>query len=89
MPKITPNTLHQYPKFLIFWRHYRRKVGKGEAVKAWIKNDCEPIGDDIIKAVKKYPFSDELKYVCHPSVWINQWRWLDQIEDDTNSGGDW
>ncbi len=75
--------------FVDFWRAYPRKVGKGAAAKAWLKNNCESIAGEIVKAVKKQEFTDDPQYIPHPSTWLNQWRWMD--EDSTGSGGgdDW
>ena len=72
--------------FKAFWMAYPRKVGKGQAVKAWMKNNCEPIADEIVTAVKKYPFSDEIIYIPHASTFLNGWRWLDEFSD--GGGGD-
>lgn len=74
-----PNDLP--PGFIKFWAAYPRKVGKGHAAKAWVKNGCEPIADEIIKALKKYPFSEETQFQPHASTWLNGWRWLDEQTD--------
>ena len=84
--KITPTNLPD--GFTRWWATYPRKSGKGQAVRAWVKNDCESITDEIIKATKTYPFSTDKHYVPMPSTWINGWRWLDQ-HDDGGSNGDW
>lgn len=67
-------------KFLIFWGRYPRKIAKGNALRAWHKNDCEEIGDEIIEALERYQFSDEMKFVKHPASWINSWCWMDEFE---------
>lgn len=66
--------------FVKFWRSYPRKVAKGAAYKAWIKNGCEPISDKIVKAVKSQTFSDDPQFIPFPSTWLNAWRWEDEIE---------
>jgi len=87
MAKITPNNLP--PGFTKFWACYPRRVGKGIAVRSWVSNGCEEIADEIIKAVKKYPFSDEIQYVPHPSTFLNQWRWLDEEGTSGTTQEDW
>ena len=74
--------------FEAWWKVYPRKVGKGMALRAWLKNDCEAMSADIIKATKKYPFSDDQQYVPHGSTWINSWRFFDEFEGDGNDS-DW
>ena len=74
--------------FKAWWKEYPRKVAKGQAIKAWVKNDCEEIATDILKATRKYPFSDEVQYIPHPSTWLNGWRWEDIHEEDSNDS-DW
>ena len=83
--KITPGNLPS--GFKSWWAIYPRKVAKGSAVRAWVKNDCEEIAEEIIKATRKYPFSDEVQYIPHGSTWINSWRWMDVNEEE--SSGDW
>tara|TARA_Y100000588_G_scaffold380753_1_gene465167 strand:- start:1467 stop:1724 length:258 start_codon:yes stop_codon:yes gene_type:complete len=84
--KYTPANL---PKgFKAWWKEYPRKVAKGQAIKAWVRNDCEEIADEILKATRKYPFSDEVQYIPHPATWLNGWRWEDVHEEDSNDS-DW
>ena len=84
--KYTPGNLPA--GFKAWYKIYPRKVSKGQAIKAWVKNDCEEIADEIIQATKKYPFSDEVQYIPHPATFINGWRWEDSFEED-NSDNDW
>jgi len=74
--------------FRAWWKIYPRKVAKGQAIKAWVRHDCEEISDDILKATRKYPFSDEAQYIPHPATWLNGWRWEDSVEEDSNDS-DW
>jgi len=74
--------------FTEFWRFYPKKLGKGQALKAWEKNQCEPIYEEIVKSLKKYPFTDEKQYIKHPSTWLNAWCWEDVFEEE-DSNGDW
>ena len=83
--KYTPGNLPT--GFKEFWKYYPKKVGKGQAIKAWVVNECEANSEEIIKALKKYPFSDDKKFIPHPSTFLNQWRWEDTFEEENND--DW
>ena len=83
--KFTPTSLPA--GFVRWWAAYPRKVSKGSAVKAWHRNGCEELADEIIKATKSYPFSEEIQYVKHPSTWLNGWCWMDSVEGIAND--DW
>jgi len=84
--KYTPSNLP--PGFISWWKIFPKKIGKGQAIRAWVSNDCEPISDEIIAATKKYPFSDEVQYIPYPATFINGWRWEDSFEGDGNDS-DW
>jgi len=86
MKKYSPSNLP--PGFTEFWKHYPKKVGKGQAIRAWVANDCEEIWEDIVKATRRYPFSEDKQYIKHPSTWINSWAWEDTFEEE-DSGNDW
>lgn len=66
-----------------FWNEYPRKVGKGAAWKSWDK--IKGISKDIIiKAVKAQRNQEQWQkdngqYIPHPSTWLNQRRWEDEI----------
>ena len=84
--KYTPGNLPT--GFKKWWAIYPRKVAKGSAVRAWDKNDCEMIAEEIIKATRGYPFSSEIQYIKHPATWLNAWSWEDQHEEQ-GGGDDW
>lgn len=68
--------------FVSFWGLYPRRVGKDDAYSAWKKRECEKIADGIIAALKSqvgYLMRDGVQYVPHPSTWINQGRWKDEV----------
>jgi|TARA_B100000315_G_scaffold204074_1_gene197294 hypothetical protein len=66
-----------------FWNNYPRKVGKRKAFEVWGK--LSPDGDlmeKILGAIEKYKSSEswcDPKYIPHPSTWLNQERWEDEI----------
>ena len=77
---MNPNNL---PKgFDEFWQAYprQRRVGKGAAVRAFIKVGGQDVLPDILKDLKRRVWPDEAQYIPHPATYLNQWRWLDEIE---------
>lgn len=71
--------------FQAFWVAYPRKVSKGAAYKAWIKNNCEEISEDIVKAVKRQTFADDQQFIPHAATWLNGWRWMDETSNSNDS----
>lgn len=73
-------------EFEAFWKSYPRKVGKGAAWKAWGKlNGTRPPLAVILDAVNLQAASrqwqdDGGRFIPHPATWLNQNRWLDEIE---------
>lgn len=71
--------------FYLFWFEYPRKIGKGAAYKSWQKlkgMNVKPI--TIIEAVQQQKEAgmfqlDEPQFIPHPSTWLNQKRWEDEI----------
>lgn len=68
--------------FDAFWAEYPRKVGKGAARKAWLKAIGKTDQGRIIDAARGYAArvaaeGTEIKYVKHPSPWLNDERWAD------------
>jgi len=75
------------PDFLTFWQAYPRKVGKGNAWKAWCTAaHCRPSMDVILAAIRKARQSQDWQkekgaFIPHPSTWLNQERWHDEGMD--------
>lgn len=74
----------QEEKFARFWEVYPRRAGKKTAVQSWRKIKPDDIlFEQILNAVeqqKKTIWKDkELQFVPHPSTWLNQERWTDQV----------
>lgn len=72
--------------FALFWSAYPRKVAKGAAETSWkkIKPD-ESLFKTIMDAVEKQKKGDQWtredgKYIPHPTTWLNQKRWLDDVD---------
>lgn len=79
------NNKPEIASFDEFWKSYPKKVGKGDAEKAWakVKPDAD-LQDKILKAVAVAARSpDWLKesgqFIPHASTWLNGKRWEDGI----------
>lgn len=75
-----------------FWEAYPRRVGKGAALKAWSKlNPHAELVERIIEAVERQKLSREWlkdggQYIPHPTTWLNQTRWEDELPSQAPSG---
>lgn len=73
--------------FDAFWEVYPRSIAKKEAMKKFdkaVKDGANP--QAIIDGAKAYAGSvagKEQKYIAHPTTWLNQGRWEDQVETTT------
>ena len=72
-----------------FWVEYPKKVGKGQAQKAFSKVSV-PV-ETLIEAVQRQRNSvqwqkDGGQYIPNPATWLNQRRWEDDL-DSLNMGG--
>jgi hypothetical protein len=69
--------------FVAFYNAYPRRVGKAAALKAWNKNN-RPSLEIILSAIKKQKASSQWQkdggqFIPHPSTWLNEGRWEDEI----------
>ncbi|MCP4640226.1 MAG: hypothetical protein GY851_07330 [bacterium] len=80
-----------YPaEFECFWKAYPKKVGKGQAARAWeaAKRFGDwPGGDAIVGAVDHAASSADWKkdggqFIPHPATWLNGARWSDELKED-------
>jgi hypothetical protein len=71
--------------FELFWNLYPRKVSKKKTLSIFLKIDLKEF-DDIVKGVRNLINTNtEIKYIPHPSTWLNQERWKDEyIDPKTN-----
>ena len=73
-------------RFDIFWREYPKKIGKGYAKKIWMKlKPSQELLEKMLSTLKAYKETEQWKkergkYIPHPSTWLNQGRWEDEIE---------
>lgn len=67
-----------------FWSMYPRKVAKGAAMKAWVRltpMDQQQALEALPNHVKYWELKQtEKEYICHASTWLNQWRWMDELD---------
>lgn len=72
--------------FDTFWQLYPRKVGKVKAQQSWKKiNPDDELTAKICRAVIQQKYSpqwtkDNGQFIPHPTTWLNQRRWEDEIE---------
>ena len=73
-------------EFEEFWDRYPKKVGKGDAFRAWKKiNPGSELRAKILWAVDQQKRSEQWQrdrgqYVPNPATWLNQARWDDEPE---------
>ena len=71
-----------------FWAEYPKKVGKGQAQKAFSKISV-PV-ETLIEAVQRQKNSvqwqkDGGQYIPNPATWLNQGRWEDELPKGESS----
>ena len=72
-------------RFERFWSAYPRKVAKQIAMRAFEKIDPdEALLETMIAAIGKWKTTDQWneaggQYIPHPSTWLNQRRWEDEL----------
>ncbi|MDD5485959.1 MAG: hypothetical protein PHW65_00130 [Dehalococcoidales bacterium] len=71
-------------EFEEFWQLYPRKVGKGSARRAFHTHKCKDIMEKIKKSIDIQKHSDQWQkdggqFIPHPTTWINQERWNDEV----------
>jgi|688.fasta_scaffold449240_2 hypothetical protein len=67
-----------------FWQAYPRRIGKGNAEKAWEKHGCSALLPQILTAVRKCKVSadwtkDAGQFIPHPATWLNRKGWEDEM----------
>ena len=72
-----------------FWQVYPKKVGKGEARKAFAKAKV-PL-KTLLESVDRQKQSDQWRkdggqYIPNPATWLNQGRWEDELLQSAASG---
>lgn len=72
-------------QFEVFWKAYPRKVNKQTARKSFSKAIGKVSLETMLCALEKQKRSpqwvrDKGQYIPHPSTWLNQGRWEDEME---------
>lgn len=83
----------EHPLFAEFWKAYPRREGKAKAREAFanaVTNGAKP--EILVSAAARYASYNtraktELKYIAHPTTWLNQERWEDDYGNGAGSGG--
>jgi hypothetical protein len=85
----TPLQGEQYSEeFLIFWNIYPKKIGKGQAYRAWKKiKGIAGLLPEILKAVELQSVCPQWKkdggqFIPNPATWLNGSRWEDEVQKD-------
>jgi len=79
------------PLFDTFWKEYPRKVAKPKARESFIRiNPDQELTQKMIAAVKAQKQTEQWrkdngKFIPHPTTWLNQRRWEDQLTADVVS----
>jgi hypothetical protein len=64
-----------------WWDQYPRKVGKGQARRAYAAALKKVGADKLLTAVIAYPFDlSRPEFIPHASTWLNGERWADEID---------
>jgi len=83
-------------QFEKFWKEYPRKIGKGVCLEIWSRlRPNNGLFEKITRAVENQKNSSQWKqsngkFIPHPSTWLNQGRWDDELEPkwiDHSAGG--
>jgi len=94
-PAVTPVKRAERPlaeSFEAFWALYPRKVGKGAAERAWKTHVASGHEKRIVEAIRgQLGQADWVKeggkYIPHPTTWLNQHRWLDEVKGGSDGSG--
>lgn len=81
-PKMKPS------QFDTFWEEYPRKVGKGDARKAFDKATKKTDFDTLMEGVRKYTeiaVSMDTSFIPYPARWLNGERWQDEPTHNVNN----
>ena len=69
--------------FEVFWQAYPRRVGKGDAFKAWLQTEgMRPPVDQVVAAVVAAQRCEQWRkgaeFIPHPATWLRRWGWMDE-----------
>jgi hypothetical protein len=81
--KIYPSSDENSAAFEAFWSAYPRKVGKGQARRAFAAALKKIPATEILAGLDRARFSDDVNYIPHASTWLNGERWADAPDATT------
>jgi len=86
------NSYDDDPRFVEFWQRYPRKEKKPAALRAWTKQKCgNGLFNEVMTGLERYlagPWKGkDTQYIPHPSSWLNDQRWNDEIENKEKDDG--
>lgn len=64
--------------FAEFWEAYPRKIGKGQAERAYATALRHADHGQIMAALRSQRFDGPERFIPHPATWLNSKRWLDE-----------
>ncbi len=78
--------LKQPAGFEAFWIMYPRKVAKLAACKAWHRARKLATEAEIMAGVERLleHLPEDMRFIPHPTTWLNQGRWDDEYETTAN-----
>lgn len=79
-PKLIP---HEDTDFILFWKHYPRKVNKKKSAIAFAKLSTHD-REQALALVTRYDFNSDLQFVAYPTTWLNSEPWLDDEQNVKN-----
>jgi hypothetical protein len=80
----------QLENFEEFWRNYPRRIGKGAARKSYEKAIKVATFSEIMRGLLSqiaYYASKDAQFIPHPSTWLNQERWSDEVQPPQRNTG--
>lgn len=75
-------TPEEDPNFTEFWTVYPRRVGKGQARRAWKTALSKTTVESLLSGARRYAelkLGTDPQYIKHPSTWLNGECWEDEI----------
>lgn len=78
--------LKQPAGFEAFWLKYPRRVAKIAARNSWNRARKLATDDEIMAGVQRLleHLPDDVRFIPHPTTWLNQGRWDDEYENVSN-----
>lgn len=78
---LTPSACAEVAReFEAFWEAYPRKVGKGQARRAFVKALPKTTLEAILGSIQRTRWSADPQFQPHPATWLSGERWLDEAD---------